>query len=398
MVDRYGFNRSRFLRFVAFFTLIVFLLIGSGCAPRQPSSLLLLERNPYLFDDLHDPALLAALDHHLDALKSKKDDYHLVLGEKDYSKTQLLESLHQFLSLLKSSCTPWELNQKIRQQFDVYQAAGRSPQHGSREMLVTGYFEPVLAGSLARSKTFRFPVYGRPSSLVVRKSYKDAKKRVGRFDQDNSFVPYWTRKEIEEGQYAKGFELVYLQNRLDTFLLHVQGSGKILLENGEIRSIHYAVSNGHEYKSIGKLLVDEGKMTLKEASIPTIRRYLDQHPSEQQRVFHHNPRFIFFQWGKNSHVIGSLGIPLTPGRSVAIDQTCLPAGLPGYLITRQPVLDRKGNIIRWQPMRRIVLPQDSGNAIKGSGRVDLFWGNGQYAEVAAGNMKEKGTLFFVVIK
>jgi membrane-bound lytic murein transglycosylase A len=217
-----------------------------------------------------------------------------------------------------------------------------------------------------------------------------------RQDRKKQLVPYWTRKEIEEESFAAGSELVYLKDPVEAFILHVQGSGKIQLRDGSIRSIHYAASNGLEYFSIGKLLVDQGKISLEEASIPTIRAYLTAHPEKQNEILHHNKRFIFYQWAPPGNPVGSIGEPLVPGRSIAIDPAVLPHQTFAFLISTKPVLDADGNIIKWIPMRRFVFPQDTGSAIKGTGRADLYLGNGDYAKIAAGNMKEKGALYFLV--
>lgn len=369
------------------------ILTCCGCLPEKALSLTEPASSPYFFDDCDKESLVKAINYQLDYLQSSSGPSGLAIGTNYYSNKDLQESLILFLEILQSSSSTWELNRRIRDNFTIYQADGRSG-FSDREMLVTGYFEPVLKGSLRKHDEFRYPLYSVPDSLVLLR--ENGKTKIGRFDRNESFMPYWSRKDIEQLNLTHGHELVYLNDPLDAFLLHVQGSGKILLDNGEVRKIRYAGSNGLRYRSIGKLLVDEGKMTLAEASIPAIRNYLLQHPEERDRIFYHNKRFIFFQWGETDNVIGSLGKPLTPGRSIAIDQEQLPAGLLCYLVTRKPVIGRDGTITRWQQMRRFTLPQDSGSAIKGSGRADIFWGNDPYAEIAAGSMKEKGQLFFLV--
>ncbi len=384
-------------RLLVSYLLICLLVAGlTGCPVKEDFSLISPQTNPYFFDDGDRASLSSAIGHQADYLKSRKKNYTLSIGENSYSKKDLLESLDLFQQLLDSTPTAWELNKKLRKHFTILQAAGRSNKPKG-QMLITGYFEPLLDGSLVKTGEYRFPVYRIPDNLVVRRG-KGTKKAIGRFDHSGRFVPYWSRKEIEEQGKAEGFEMVYLKDPLDAFLLHVQGSGKIRLTSGEIRKIRFGSSNGRDYNSIGKLLADEGKIERSKVSIPTIRTYLDTNPQERQRIFFHNPRFIFFQWGKNDHVIGSLGNPLTSGRSIAIDHSVLPTGAIGFLVGRMPLVDRDGKITRWIQMSRFVLPQDSGSAIKGAGRADMFWGNGTYAESAAGNMKEKGILYFLVKK
>ncbi len=211
-------------------------------------------------------------------------------------------------------------------------------------------------------------------------------------------VPYWTRAEIDSTNVLAGNELVYLKDDFDAFLLHVQGSGKIELRNGTIKNIQYRTNNGHNYSSIGKLLVDENKLLLKDVDMPAIRHYLRQNPQERSRIFNHNKRYIFFGWGDENHPRGSIGAPLTPERSIAIDKKSLPLGTICYLVSRRPVIDETGQITTWETMHRFVVAQDTGSAIRGPGRVDFFWGNGNYAEIAAGAMKEEGKLYFLISK
>ena len=139
-------------------------------------------------------------------------------------------------------------------------------------------------------------------------------------------------------------------------------------------------------------------MKVADVSVPTMRHYFNQNPDKRTPMLHNNPRYIFFKWGDNQGPRGSLGVVLTPGRSVAIDHSVLPTGAIGYLISRKPVLDDDGIITDWKTFSRFVLPQDSGSAIKGAGRVDLFWGADRYAETAASHMKEPGQFYFIMKK
>jgi len=264
-------------------------------------------------------------------------------------------------------------------------------------MLVTGYYEPLFEGSLTKNPPYLTPLYTRPAELVQRTG-PDGKREMGRYDSEQHFTPFWTRKEIETKHHLAGNELVYLKDPFDAYLLHIQGSGKIAFPEGSIKSVGFAGTNGLTYKSIGKYLVDEKIMKLKDVNIPAIRDYLEQHPNEMLNLLHQNPRYIFFQWGDNKGPRGSSGEALTAGRSIAIDPQALPAGTIAYLKSEKPVLDSANNIIAWEPMERFVFPQDSGSAIKGTGRVDVFWGNGDYAETTANHMKHPGKLYFLVKK
>jgi len=186
---------------------------------------------------------------------------------------------------------------------------------------------------------------------------------------------------------------------MDCFTLQVQGSGRIRLPDGKIRRVHFAAKNGRPYRSIGRLLVNEGRMDLKAVTMPSIRAYLADHPKEIARVLRYNDSFIFFRWGGAAKTpAGNLGEPLTAGRSVALDQSRYPAGALGYLSSEKPRVDANGQVTEWVPMARFVLNQDSGSAIKGANRLDMFWGGDSYAEIAAGNMKHPGKLYFLIKK
>ncbi len=348
---------------------------------------------PVFVDDHSRDSLIEALDRHLAYLQKKKPSDTVVVGNLRLTNQMQVESLATFRELVLTSFSPLELSQAIRQHFHLYQAAGRNEKG---EMLVTGYYEPLFEGSLENSGPYRYPLYGLPDALIRKTG--DAAISVGRYDEQGRLVPFWSRAEIETQNLLREDELVYLKDRLDAYLLQVQGSGRILLPDGTSRSLHFAGSNGREYNSLGKLFVDEQIMDPDQVSIESMRVYFKEHPEHMERMLFHNPRYIFFAWGDDLGPRGSLGQILTPQRSVAVDHDVLPTGAVGYLVSKRPVLDEQGGINHWKSFGRFVLPQDSGAAIKGSGRIDLFLGSGPYAELAAGTMKEPGRLYFLIKK
>jgi membrane-bound lytic murein transglycosylase A len=383
---------------VLFFLLLLLCIPCTGTC--QVSALLLppQEQIPPLHDDMDNQSLIIAATRHLDYLRTLPSTASLQVKDNRCSRDCLLESMETFLAILKQNPSPAAFDQAVRDNFILYQAGGRNNAKNG-EMLITGYYEPLLDGSLTRKGDFIHPLYAQPEGLISYQDQRSGKKTTGRMDSSGEKVPFWSRAEIEEENHLAGSELVYLKDPVDCFVLHVQGSGKIRFPNGSQRAIQFAATNGHEYKSIGKLLVDEKKMTFQEATMPTIRQFLQENPEDRQRILHHNPRFVFFQWNdKKDSPTGSIGLPLTPGRSIAVDPKTLPTGAMAYLISRKPVLNNKGQLEKWEVLQRFVLPQDTGSAIKGTGRADLFLGNGHYAEIAAGNMKEEGQLYFLVKK
>ncbi|RUM44307.1 MAG: transglycosylase [Desulfocapsa sp.] len=374
--------------------LSLLLLLFSGCA-KVPLSKLPQDKEPLFMDDAAMEALLTGAVRHLHYLNKLPNDSSFAFGSDTYPISWLRESMNSFIDILRQEPSREELARTVRENFTVYQAGGRAGQPQG-EMLFTGYYEPFLQGNLNKKAPFIYPLYSPPPTLIKITDKKSGKTFFKRRDDNKQLQPYWTRKEIEENGIAAGSELVYLKDPVDAFILHVQGSGKIQLTDGSIRSVHYAASNGLEYFSIGKLLVDQGKITLKDASIPTIRAYLKSHPEEQKAILHHNKKFIFFNWAAPGDPLGNIGEPLVAGRSIAIDPDVLPQQALAFLVSAKPELSTNGTILRWVPMQRFVFPQDSGSAIKGAGRADIYWGSGTYAKTAAGSMKEKGTLYFLV--
>ena len=347
-------------------------------------------------DDLEYHLLHKAIQESLHYLRQRPPTAKFPLGALSCTANDLIRSLVFFDHLIKSRPSPKLLTLEITTFFDIYPAAGTPTIAPPGTVLVTGYYQPVFAGSLVRKAPFLYPLYAIPGNLVLRRNHVTASVQPGRF-QGGRFVPYWTRKEIENRGVAKGSELVWLKDPFDAYLLHIQGSGLIRLRDGTLKGIHYAMKNGRPYRSIGKYMVQTGKITLQEAGIDTIRRYLDEHPGELHQILNTNQSFIFFQWATGHDAVGNLGRPLTGGRSIAVDQRCFPAGGIAFLQSRRPAIGQKDKK-QWIALNRFVLAQDTGSAIRGPGRVDLFWGTGRQAGQAAGKMKESGKLYFLLLK
>lgn len=376
--------------------LLPVLVVFPGCSAK-PLKPVPPHKLPFFMDDHTLSSLEKAVSRSLDYLEKLPPDRPVAFSGQNCTVSQLIATLQTFLSVVRKSSTPEAFQRQIPRHFEVFQARGADSVWRRGEMLITGYFEPTFDGSLTRSPEYRYPLYGVPPDLIISRDRTTGEKTIGRLENDR-LVPYWTRGEIEERDLLAGRELVYLADPVDAFVLHVQGSGKIRLRNGLVRGIRFAALNGRPYRSIGRLLVDEGRMSREEVDLPRIRQYLAAHPGERTRILHYNESFVFFQWGDGGGPVGSLGEVLTPGRSVAADQDCFPAGSLAFLQSQRPRLNRDGDVESWVPMSRFVLVQDSGSAIKGSARLDFFWGDSRYAGVAAGRMRHPGQLFFLVEK
>jgi membrane-bound lytic murein transglycosylase A len=212
-------------------------------------------------------------------------------------------------------------------------------------------------------------------------------------------LPYYSREQIEmekvlEGQ---GLEIAWLKDPVDVTFLHIQGSGRLILPNGESISVGYQASNGRPYRSIGRYILDKGLMEREQMSMQGIRKYLSENPEIMNEVLNHNPSYIFFRILENGP-LGNINIPITPERSLALDAKLFPKGALGFISCQRPIVNDQGEITEWEKFSRFVLNQDTGGAIKGSGRADLFWGSGPYAEIAAGHLKHDGELYILIKK
>jgi len=267
---------------------------------------------------------------------------------------------------------------------------------GQPDGKITGYFEPQLNGSRNRSTRFNVPLYQRPGDLISVDLGKFDPGLRGRYIagrvRGHRLLPYADRAEIERGALAgQGLEVVWVDNAIDAFFLHIQGSGRILLENGETMRVSFDGKNGRPYRAIGRDLVAMGAIAKQHVSLQSIRRWLKENPGQARELMNRNPSYVFFKRIVGPGPIGAAGIPLTPGRSFAVDLKYFPMGAPIWLETTNPL-----NPIL--PLARLVVAQDTGSAIKGPVRGDLFWGFGQHAREAAGRMKNLGRIYLLLPK
>lgn len=255
--------------------------------------------------------------------------------------------------------------------------------------LITGYFEPLLFGSKIKTDKYKYPIYKIPNDLVLIKN----KKNYPEFERykyrakvlDGMYVPYDTREEIENRNDLE--PIVYVDNKVDLFFLHVQGSGRVQLENGEVMNIGYASQNGRKYFAIGRHLVENGHVSKEDISLQTIKQYLKENPKKTDELLNLNPSYIFFEQRAET-ATGSLSVPLVANRNVAVDTKHIPLGMPIFIETFNPKTK--------EVMNRLVIAADTGGAIKGEIRLDFFFGYGNSAGQLAGLMKEKGRVFLFI--
>jgi membrane-bound lytic murein transglycosylase A len=396
------------VRHIGLLLALMLLLLPAGCGLLVKPEITKLNslkkvpvsRYPSFQDNGDFSDLAAAIDGSLAYLSRIPDSREFYFNEDVYTAAHLKRSLQTFQNQLASNPTAGELNRFIRKNYLVYRSVGSN---GRGKMLFTGYFEPTIQGSLEKRPAFPYPIYARPDDLTTidlslfADEFK-GKKIIGRYT-GKTVVPYYERSEIDHTGILddRSEILAWVGDPIDLFFLQIQGSGKIFLPTGEHINVHYHTVNGHPYRSIGKLLIDEEKIAREEMSMQKIRSYLHDHPEEVERVLNHNPSYVFFKL-EDEGPIGYIQVKLTPGRSLALDRKIFPPAALGYIETQKPELDNFGEIYAWQDLQAFVLNQDTGGAIKGPGRADLFWGNGHYAEMAAGHMQHPGTLYFLVLK
>ena len=294
---------------------------------------------------------------------------------------------------------PADNDAAVRSYFETwFQPLAARADGGSEEGLFTGYYEPLLDGSREPSERYHVPLYGRPSDLVsvdlglFREDLKG--RRIAGRIEDGRLIPYADRKEIEKGALTdRDLELVWVDDPIDAFFLQIQGSGRVrLAEGGEIR-VGYAAENGHPYYAIGRELVKRGELQKEEVSMQSIRRWLEEHPEEAPEVLSTNASYVFFQEIQGEGPLGAEGVPLVPERSLAVDRKHWPLGVPLWLDTMAP--DAEENAPD-RPLRRLVIAQDTGGAIRGPIRGDVFWGAGDEAAEIAGRMKHGGRMWVLV--
>lgn len=331
-----------------------------------------------------DPAaFIRAINYSLDYLASPKavTDYdHYPIPA--VTRNRVWESLRQLRTLVQQTSDDQSWQQALAQHFELYAAAGHD---GEGTVHFTGYFEPVYTASRIPTADYRYPLYRKPPDL------------------DSWSSPQPTRLDLEGVDGLQGeqgplanLELVWLQDRLEAFLIQVQGSAKLQLTDDTTMSVGYAGRTDYPYTSIGRLLVTDGKLAADQLSLPNLIQYFQTHPEDLDRYLPQNQRFVFFRETAGGNPTGTLSVPVTPGISIATDKTLLPPGAPALMALPLPELLPDG---QWtvRDTNRLVLDQDTGGAIIGPGRVDLFTGTGAVAGELAGRINTNGQLYYLLV-
>jgi membrane-bound lytic murein transglycosylase A len=310
-----------------------------------------------------------------------------------FSSEQMSRSVDHFLDILEDT-SPRRMDRRLAEECRSY-----APRAGAQ---YTAYYEPVLRGSLKRDDKFQYPLYERPDDLtLVRlgRFFSDDRRKIHGSVKDGELLPYLTRMEID-GKNAlanRGLELAWVDDPVALYFLHIQGSGRLQLPDGEVLRVNYAASNGLPYTSIGRYMLDQD--IIKSGSSNSIRAFLSENPDARDRILFKNPRYIFFRevsLSADEGPVGSLGVPLVAGRSIATDDRYVPPGALMYIKTEKPVVKSDGKVAGWEDIGRFAFSHDSGAAIRGPGRADIFWGAGERAGTVAGYMNQPGEMYVIV--
>jgi membrane-bound lytic murein transglycosylase A len=313
--------------------------------------------------------LLTAIDHSLQFMATPQSQRRFPI--QGISHDRVLRSLRRFRAVITQSKSDEELQGTIAREFVLFKVSDR--------VLFTGYYEPVFEARTAPDDKFRYPLYRVPPNFA---SWRK---------------PHPTRAELEMGDQLKGLEIAWLADPFEAFLVQVQGSARLDLGNGQVLTVGYGAKTDHPYSSVGRELVKDGKMKLEEVTLQSLRAYFRRHPQDLIPYLHRNKSFVFFRETDGQPAIGSIGVPVTAERTIATDKSLLPAGAIALIRTQLPFSNGKGGFTM-RTVTRFVLDQDTGSAIRGLNRVDIFMGTGAMAQERAGLIASQGELYYLLLR
>ena len=352
-------------------------------------------------DDLANASLEKAIIYQLQAMMEQETSTPIRLGKYTLTRGRLVETLEAFLEILQQSLPDDDFNKKIKEEFVLY----RVGKGKNKEMLFTGYYQPVIQASPVRTSVYRYPIYRMPEGRLRQVNYKKGIQLIGthsgikRIRAASPEKPWrrFTREEIDRKGVLQGhgLEIGWLKDDLDRYFLHIQGSGILEFPDGSRQGVGYQGSNQYSYTGIGRLMIEDGIIEISQGSMQGIKKYFAENPKDIEKYLYQNKRYIFFTFNDKGPR-GSGGGELVGGRSIATDKSIYPAGGLAFIKVKKPILDANNNIIRWQPISRFVVDQDTGSAIRGPGRADLFFGTGKKAGAQAGHYHERGKIYYLI--
>jgi len=347
--------------------------------------------NPYEIPDftmagLDLTDLRTSINHSLNYLRKPSSRQFFPCGEITHQRA--LDSLNEFAKLLDSGLKGRQLNDAIREKFDVYMSIG-CDDRGT--VLFTGYYTPIFNGSLVRSGRYQYPLYEQPDDLVKGPNGDI----LGRRDANGQISQYPPRSVIEDSKMLRGKEIVWLGDPFEAYIAHVQGSAKFRLPDGKVTSVGYAANNGHEYRSVAHELVKDNRISAERISLSVMIDYFKRYRDQVEMYVRRNPRFVFFK-KEEGQPLGCLNEPVTTLRSIATDKSIFPRGCLAFISTTLP--RAVGTSTVNQVYSGFVLDQDAGGAILAPGRCDVYMGQGDMAGKLAGQTYQEGRLYYLFLK
>ena len=352
-------------------------------------------------DDMDTASLEKVITNQLSVMFEQDPASPVRLGDFTLTRGRLVETLQAFQKLLQKNLPQEEFNKKVAEEFLLY----RVGKGKNKKVLFTGYYRPVITASPTRSPRYRFPIYQMPGKGFHSVKRQSGIRLVGTdsgIKQVRKSTDKWrnlTREEIDRkgALVNQGLEVAWLDNELERYFLHIQGSGVLQFPDGTRQGVRYQGSNNYSYNGIGKLMIRDGVITTGQGSMQGIKKYFADNPQHIAKYLNQNKRYIYFSLSDEG-AIGSGGGELVGGRSIATDKSIYPAGGLVFIKVRQPVLDANNKITGWKPISRFVIDQDTGSAIRGKARADLYFGTGKKAGAKAGHYHEKAEVYYLIKK
>lgn len=330
----------------------------------------------------------------------------LTVAGRDYAPAALIDSAKTIIEIAQSAKTADELDARVRAEFDVFQSNGLD---GQGRVVFSSYYQPVLKASLKKAPGYPYPLYKRPADMVevdlasFGRANGGDPVALGRVGKDKRVTPYPSREDIDRHKSlaGKGLEVAWLRDPLEVMDLHVQGAGILKLTSGKEVMVKYAATNGRPYNSVGLTLVKTGVFSRDEITFAKMRDYLHDNPDAASWILAQNPRYTFFDLAslpEDGEPFGAADQSMVPARSIAIDPAVIPLGALTFFTTTSPQADKAGRLLGQFPTARFAFGLDTGGAIKGPGRVDIYAGHGPQAETTARGQWADGKLYILVKK
>ena len=370
--------------------------LGNDLVESKPCSILMQRINPDCvtesqitppsWNESQRQALIKSVEHSLYYLSTPKAaQSYKKQADTKFNLDRVRRSLFRFKELLLTTDSPIALEKAVKAEFDFYQSVGKD-QRGRVEF--TGYFEPTYTASRVRTAEYRYPLYRMPASLKRTKYHPTRAQLEGKDG---------LASQKNKNNILKGHELVWLSDRIEAFLVQVQGSARLKMTDGTTMTVGYGGTTNYPYVSVGGELVKDGVFGEDELTLPRLLDFFAANPKQLDKYIPRNNRFIFFRETDGRPPTGSLGVPVTGDRSIATDKSIMPPGALALIVAPIPDVEPNGKIDT-RVVSRYVLDQDTGSAIKGAGRVDIFLGSGDVAGERAGLLNGSGNLFYLLLK